>query len=73
MHVTQEVWDYVDGLAMEGISFGCTLKWIKEAMDRDDLTDKEKLDEVRSAMRLNAKKIDDFISGRMVQGVKDDK
>lgn len=73
MYITQEAWDYTDGLAMNCISFGCTLQWIKKAMDRDDLTDKEKLDEVRSALRLNAKKIDDFISGRMVQGVNDDK
>ena len=63
MNVTEQAWDYSNKVAMRGITFGCTLKWIMEALNNDELTDTEKLDEIKRAIRINEKDIAEFIRG----------
>ena len=62
MWVRDEAWDYMYKKGMDGILFGCTLKWIRRALDDETLTDEEKLRDIRRSMNLNKKEIDKFIA-----------
>ena len=62
MWVRQEAWDYMDEKASDGILIGCTLKWIRQTLDDETLTNEEKLRDIRRSMNINKKEIDKFIA-----------